>query len=82
MMKAIVYVTLKKGISDPQGNAVKEALNSLGYKEVDKVRIGKIIELELEDIKREEAESKIKEMCEKLLANTVMEKYSFEILEG
>ncbi|WP_200905835.1 phosphoribosylformylglycinamidine synthase subunit PurS [Caloranaerobacter sp. TR13] len=81
-MKAIVYVTLKKGISDPQGNAVKEALNSLGYKEVDKVRIGKIIELELEDIKREEAESKIKEMCEKLLANTVMEKYSFEILEG
>ncbi|WP_207644711.1 phosphoribosylformylglycinamidine synthase subunit PurS [Caloranaerobacter ferrireducens] len=81
-MKAVVYVTLKKGISDPQGNAVKEALNSLGYKEVDKVRIGKIIELELEDIKREEAESKIKEMCEKLLANTVMEKYSFEILEG
>ncbi|WP_427340202.1 phosphoribosylformylglycinamidine synthase subunit PurS [Caloranaerobacter sp. DY30410] len=81
-MKAVVYVTLKKGISDPQGNAVKEALNSLGYREVNKVRIGKIIELELEDVNREEAEIKIKEMCEKLLANTVMEKYSFEILEG
>lgn len=81
-MKAVVYVTLKKGISDPQGTAVKDALNSLGYKEVNKVKIGKIIELELENIKREEAEIKIKEMCEKLLANTVMEKYSFEILEG
>ncbi|KGG80026.1 phosphoribosylformylglycinamidine synthase [Caloranaerobacter azorensis H53214] len=82
MMKAVVYVTLKKGISDPQGNAVKEALDSLGYREVNKVRIGKIIELELEDMDKEEAEIKIKEMCEKLLANTVMEKYSFEILEG
>ncbi|SHH71619.1 phosphoribosylformylglycinamidine synthase subunit PurS [Caloranaerobacter azorensis] len=81
-MKAVVYVTLKKGISDPQGNAVKEALDSLGYREVNKVRIGKIIELELEDMDKEEAEIKIKEMCEKLLANTVMEKYSFEILEG
>ncbi|WP_338554592.1 phosphoribosylformylglycinamidine synthase subunit PurS [Paenibacillus sp. KS-LC4] len=80
-MKATVYVTIKENVLDPQGTAVQGALHSMGFAEVGKVRIGKYLELELGDIDRSEAEQRIKEMCEKLLANTVVEDYRFE-LEG
>ena len=77
-MKAKVYVTLKKSVLDPQGKAVHQALSSLGFGEVRDVRVGKYIELELNGMDRAQAEQKIKSMCEKLLANTVIEEYKFE----
>lgn len=81
MMKAIVYVTIKQSVLDPQGVAVQGALHSMGFKEVDSVRIGKYMELQLDTNDRNQAEARVKEMCEKLLANTVVEDYRFE-LEG
>ena len=80
-MKARVYVTLKRGILDPQGQAVLHALGSLGYLGVKDVRIGKLIELELETGDRPKAEADLKTMGERLLANPVIEDYRFEILE-
>lgn len=78
-MKATVYVTIKQSVLDPQGNAVQDALHSMGFGEVGKVRVGKYLELELETQNREEAEERVKAMCEKLLANTVIEDYRFEL---
>jgi phosphoribosylformylglycinamidine synthase PurS subunit len=82
MFKAIVYVTLKQSVLDPQGSAVKESLHSLGFDEVNDVRIGKYMEVELNATNREAAEERLKEMSEKLLANTVIEDYRFELVEG
>lgn len=79
-MKAKVYVTLKNSIADPQGNAIKGALSKKGYKNIEDVRIGKLIEIDLGEVTKAEAEKQLNEMCEKLLANTVIEKYEFEIL--
>jgi len=81
MYKAKVYVTLKSGILDPQGKAVKGSLQSLGYDEVKDVRVGKFIELQVNTQQKEVAEERIKEMCEKLLANLVIEDYQFEMVE-
>lgn len=82
-MKAIVYVDLKNGVLDPQGKAVSETLSRLGFNEVEAARIGKRIELDLEDgLSKETAEARVKEMCETLLANTVIERYSIELSEG
>ena len=80
-MKAQVIVRLKDGVLDPQGEAVSNALNSMGYNTVGAVRQGKLIELELQDTDPVNAEIKVKEMCEKLLANTVIENYAVEILK-
>lgn len=80
-MKAKVYVTIKENVLDPQGNAVQGALHSLGFGEVSKVRIGKFMEVELDTNDRNQAEERVQSMCEKLLANTVVEDYRFE-LEG
>ncbi|MDR5658590.1 phosphoribosylformylglycinamidine synthase subunit PurS [Serpentinicella sp. ANB-PHB4] len=80
-MKANVYVTLKNSIADPQGFAIKGALNKMGYESVEDVRIGKLIEVELGNVTKEEAEKQLNVMCEKLLANTVIEKYRFELVE-
>ncbi|XID90509.1 phosphoribosylformylglycinamidine synthase subunit PurS [Paenibacillaceae bacterium WGS1546] len=80
-MKAKVYVTIKQNVLDPQGNAVQGALHTLGFNEVGKVRIGKYLELDLNTNDRAQAEEQLKVMCEKLLANTVVEDYRFE-LEG
>jgi phosphoribosylformylglycinamidine synthase subunit PurS len=80
-MKATVYVTIKQNVLDPQGSAVQGALHTMGFAEVGKVRIGKYLELELDTTDRAEAEARITSMCEKLLANTVIEDYRFE-LEG
>ncbi len=78
-MKAKVYVTLKKGVLDPQGKAVGSALKSLGYNEVKNLRIGKFMEIEFDSSSRQNAEKRLKEMCEKLLANTIIEDYKVEI---
>jgi len=78
-MKAKVYVTIKENVLDPQGNAVQGALHTLGFGEVSKVRIGKFMEIELEAADRAQAEERLRSMCEKLLANTVVEDYRFEL---
>ncbi|MEK7880574.1 MAG: phosphoribosylformylglycinamidine synthase subunit PurS [Deltaproteobacteria bacterium] len=78
-MKAKVYVTLKKGVLDPQGKAVIGALDTLGFKEVKDLRVGKFVEIELEAPTKDEAKKCVKEMCEKLLANTVMEDFKVEV---
>jgi len=78
-MKARVTVTLKNGVLDPQGKAIQHALSSLGFSGVDDVRQGKLIELEIADQDRETARAEIEAMCEKLLANTVIENYAIEL---
>jgi len=79
-MKARVTVMLKNGVLDPQGKAVHHALDALGFDGVDAVRQGKIIELNLSETDAAIAEKTVTEMCEKLLANTVIESYSIEII--
>ena len=78
-MIARVYVTLKKGVLDPQGKAISNSLKSLGFSGVSGVRQGKYIEVELDDGDTEAARAKVEEMCEKLLANTVIEDYTIEL---
>ncbi|MEM9241161.1 MAG: phosphoribosylformylglycinamidine synthase subunit PurS [Pseudomonadota bacterium] len=78
-MKARVHVMLKNGVLDPQGEAVRHALGSLGFNGVEGVRQGKVIELDLTETDKDKAEASVKDMCEKLLANTVIESYSVEI---
>ncbi len=80
-MKAKVHVTLKVGVLDPQGKAIGHALESLGFDGVDDVRQGKFIELNLDETDPDKARARVGEMCEKLLANTVIENYSID-LEG
>jgi phosphoribosylformylglycinamidine synthase PurS subunit len=80
-MKAKVHVTLKKGVLDPQGKAVQNALAQLGFSGVNNVRQGKYIELELSETDPKEAESEVEKMCENLLANLVIEDFQVEILE-
>jgi len=79
-VKARIHVTLKNGVLDPQGKAVEHALGSLGFGGVDNVRQGKFIELDLTESDPVKAEAKANDMCEKLLANTVIENYSVEII--
>lgn len=78
-MKAVVHVMLKQGVLDPQGEAVRHALGSLGFPGVESVRQGKVIELDLAETDRTAAETQVREMCEKLLANTVIESYRVDI---
>jgi phosphoribosylformylglycinamidine synthase subunit PurS len=78
-VKARVFVTLKNDVLDPQGKAIGHALNGLGFGQVGEVRQGKLIELEIAGSDADKAKVAIKEMCEKLLANTVIEKYEIEL---
>jgi phosphoribosylformylglycinamidine synthase len=78
-MKARVTVMLKDGVLDPQGEAVRHALGTLGFEGVQAVRQGKVIEIDLAGTDPAAAEAEVRAMCEKLLANTVIEKYSVEI---
>ena len=78
-MKAVVHVMLKDGVLDPQGEAVRHALGNLGFDGVGGVRQGKVIELDLDETDRAIAEANVRDMCEKLLANTVIENYAIEI---
>ena len=79
-MKARITIMLKDGVLDPQGEAIKQALTSLEYNKVSSVRQGKVIDLELNESSKEAAIDSIKEMCEKLLANTVIENYEIKLL--
>ena len=79
---ARVFVTPKDGILDPQGQAVQRSLHALGYPEVGDVRIGKYLELRLADVSRESADRRVREMCDRLLANQVIEDARFEIEEA
>jgi len=81
MFNAKVTVRLKKGLLDPQGTAISGALRSLGYSQVKEVKVGKFIEVSLNAKDKAEAGKKVEEMCRKLLANPVIEAYSYEIEE-
>lgn len=81
MIKAEIYITLKKTVADPQGLTIKHALASLGYKEVESVRSGKLITVSLAMTDKNKAKEKLGQMCEKLLANPIIEDYSFKIEE-
>ena len=79
MIKARVTVTLKNGVLDPQGKAIEGALGALGFDGVGQVRQGKVFDLEVEGTDKAKAENDLKAMCEKLLANTVIENYTISV---
>ena len=79
MITARITVTLKQGVLDPQGRAIEGALSTLGFADVDQVRQGKVFDVELAHNDRARAQSELEAMCEKLLANTVIEDYAVEI---
>ncbi|MBX7100192.1 MAG: phosphoribosylformylglycinamidine synthase subunit PurS [Myxococcaceae bacterium] len=79
-MRARIYVTLKPGVLDPAGQAVEKGLHALGFSEASQVRLGKFVELELGEVKDPTAtKARLAQMCEKLLANTVVENYRVEL---
>ncbi|MEW6541999.1 MAG: phosphoribosylformylglycinamidine synthase subunit PurS [Nitrospirota bacterium] len=80
-MRAKIHVTLKPGILDPQGKAIEHALETLGFANAGNVRMGKYLELDLEEEDKAKAEAQVKAMCEKLLANTIIEEYRFELTQ-
>jgi len=81
MLKAEVYITLKKTVADPQGLTIKHALESLNYKDLIDVRIGKLVVIKLNSKDKKRAEQEVNEMCKKLLANPIIEDYRFTITE-
>jgi phosphoribosylformylglycinamidine synthase subunit PurS len=81
MLKAKIKVTLKTGVLDPQGKAIEGALDHLGFEGVGSVRQGKYFEIELAETDKAKAEASVRSMCEKLIANTVIENYSIEFAE-
>ncbi len=78
-MKARVHITLKNGVLDPQGKAIEHALGGLGFSGINEVRQGKYIELDLRDTDETSARAAVEAMCEKLLANTVIENYEIDL---
>jgi len=81
-MKAKIYITLKDGIHDPQGQAVQQSLHMLGFDEVQDVRMGKFLEVELGGMDKESGQVQINGMCQKLLANMVIEDFRFEFVDS
>ena len=81
MFLARIHVTLKTSVNDPQGRTIMDGLKSLGFTSVTDVRMGKYLEVRLQEAERVQAESQVKEMCDKLLANPVIEEYRFEMVE-
>lgn len=79
-MKAQIYITLKNGVLDPQGKAIEGALGHLGFDGVNNVKQGKFIEVELKETDKSKATAAVDQMCQKLLANTVIENYKFELV--
>lgn len=79
MIRARIYVTLKSGILDPQGRTIRQSLETLGFHHVADVRVGKFLEIELDQDDSAQAEEQLKAMCETLLANTVIEEYRYEL---
>ncbi|MGE5514323.1 MAG: phosphoribosylformylglycinamidine synthase subunit PurS [Bacteroidota bacterium] len=80
-MKAKVHITLKNGVLDPQGKAVQHALGSLGFPGVQDVRQGKFIELDLAETDKTKAKEAVEQMCKQLLANTVIENYTIDLID-
>jgi len=78
-MKATIQITLKSGVLDPQGKAIENALGQLGFQGVDEVRQGKLIEIDLNAASADDARAQLTDMCEKLLANTVIENYDIQL---
>ena len=81
MFKVKIYISLKKGVADPQGTTIKSALNSLGYQGIGKVRMGKYMQVELNVKDKKEARGEVVDMCKKLLVNPVIEDYDYEVEE-
>ncbi|MBU0580141.1 MAG: phosphoribosylformylglycinamidine synthase subunit PurS [Candidatus Margulisbacteria bacterium] len=81
MFEAKVFVSIKDGVLDPQGKAVTNALHSLGYKNADNARVGKYITLHINATDKTKAEAELKEMCDRLLTNPLIEKYSYELIK-
>jgi len=81
MVRANIYIALKKGVLDPQGDTVKSALESLGFQGVREVRMGKFLVITLNGMDAEEARAQVDEMCRRLLANPVIEDYTFDLEE-
>jgi len=81
MFNAKIYISLKEGVSDPQGVTIKHALDSLGYKGVKKVKTGKYLQVELEIDDKEKVKEEIEDMCKKILVNPVIENYTYKIEE-
>ena len=79
-MKISAIITLKKDVLDPQGKVIQQALNGMGYKNVDEVRQGKYFEIEVEEKNQEVADKEVTQMCEKLLANLIIEDYKINKL--
>ena len=79
-MKARIKIMLKNGVLDPQGEAIKHALNNIGFESVTGVRQGKVIELDIDGSDKSQVRSKIEDMCNKMLANTVIENFEIELL--
>lgn len=82
MLKAVIHVGLKTGVLDPQGRAIARSLRDLGFGEVESARQGKVIELDLNETDPTKAKMQVTSMCEKLLANTVIESYRVEIKDA
>lgn len=78
-MKAKIHITLKSGILDPQGKAIEHALETLGFTSASNVRMGKYVEVDLKETTKDRADAEVKAMCEKLLANTIIEEYRYEL---
>ena len=81
MFKVKIYISLKKGVADPEGITIKDALYSLNYKEVEEVRVGKYIQLKIEGVDKDGVKEKVNQMCQKLLVNPLIEEYSYQIEE-
>lgn len=81
MYFARIYITLKPTVNDPQGRTVMGSLQNLGFQSVNDVRVGKYLEIRFEDSNKSSAETHVEEMCDKLLANLVIEKYRYEVEE-
>ncbi len=80
MVKAKIHITLKSGILDPQGRTIQQSLGTLGFTNVQDVQVGKYLEIELADSDQDTADEQVKAMCQKLLANTVIENFSYELV--
>jgi phosphoribosylformylglycinamidine synthase len=81
-LRARVFVRLRPGVLDPQGVTIRRALEGLGFPEVRELRVGKVLELTLDETDRARAEARLEEMCRRLLANPVIEDYSYEVDDG
>lgn len=82
MFKAKINVTLKKSVLDPQGQTVLHALENLGFKEAKELRVGKFFDLRIEASDQKKAEARVREMCEKVFVNPVIEEYTFQLENG